>query len=208
MREIHVSSIVDAVKKLCMEANYSLEPDMLRAFAGALEKERSPAGRQVLQILQQNAELARTKRIPYCQDTGFVVCFLELGQRSLLAGDMVAGLGTIVVDPPEGDMDDYLASLGKLVALAPRTLFPGHGPAIKNAVPKLREYIEHRLWREQRVLAAWRDGRREPEAMLPAVYDDVPREAWPLAARQILAHLARLRRAGRLGAAAGGDAEA
>ncbi|MBV8200338.1 MAG: MBL fold metallo-hydrolase [Acidobacteria bacterium] len=126
------------------------------------------------------------------------LCFLELGQRSLLAGDMVAGLGTIVVDPPEGDMDDYLASLGKLVALAPRTLFPGHGPAVKNAVPKLRQYIEHRLWRERRVLAAWRQGQREPEAMLPTVYDDVSREAWPLAARQVLAHLARLRRAGQL----------
>jgi endoribonuclease LACTB2 len=126
------------------------------------------------------------------------LCFLELGQRSLLAGDMVAGLGTIVVDPPEGDMDDYLASLARLVALAPRTLFPGHGPAVKNAVPKLREYIEHRLWREARVLAAWREGRREPAAMLPTVYDDVPREAWPLAARQVLAHLARLRRAGQL----------
>jgi endoribonuclease LACTB2 len=126
------------------------------------------------------------------------LCFLELGQRSLLAGDMVAGLGTIVVDPPEGDMDDYLASLAKLVALAPRTLFPSHGPAVKNAVPKLREYIEHRLWREARVLAAWREGRRDPEAMLPTVYDDVPRAAWPLAARQVLAHLARLRRAGQL----------
>ena len=126
------------------------------------------------------------------------LCFLELGQRSLLAGDMVAGLGTIVVDPPEGDMDDYLASLAKLVALAPHTLFPGHGPAVKNAVPKLREYIEHRLWREGRVLAAWREGRRDPESMLPAVYDDVPREAYPLAARQVLAHLARLRRAGQL----------
>jgi endoribonuclease LACTB2 len=126
------------------------------------------------------------------------LCFLELRQRSLLAGDMVAGLGTIVVDPPEGDMDDYLASLAKLVALAPRTLFPGHGPAVKNAVPKLREYIEHRLWREARVLAAWREGRRDPEAMLPTVYDDAPRQAWPLAARQVLAHLARLRRAGQL----------
>ena len=126
------------------------------------------------------------------------LCFLELRQRSLLAGDMVAGLGTIVVDPPEGDMDDYLASLAKLVALAPRTLFPGHGPAVKNAVPKLREYIEHRLWREARVLAAWREGRRDPEAMLPTVYDDAPRQAWPLATRQVLAHLARLRRAGQL----------
>src|SRR4026209_1721348 len=80
MREIHVSSIVDAVKKLCMEANYSLEPDMLRAFAGALVRVGPQAGREVLQILQQNAELARTKKIPYCQDTGFVVCFVELGQ--------------------------------------------------------------------------------------------------------------------------------
>jgi ribonuclease/clavin/mitogillin len=126
------------------------------------------------------------------------LCFLELGQRSLLAGDMVAGLGTIVVDPPEGDMDDYLASLAKLVTLAPRTLFPGHGPAVKNAVAKLREYIEHRLWRERRVLAAWREGRRDPQAMLPTVYDDAPAAAHPLAARQILAHLARLRRAGQL----------
>src|SRR5258706_14965419 len=86
MREIHVSVIVDAVKKLCMEANYSLEPDMLRAFAGALQTERSPAGRQVLQILLQNAELARTRKIPYCQDTGFVVCFLELGQDVHVTG--------------------------------------------------------------------------------------------------------------------------
>jgi ribonuclease/clavin/mitogillin len=128
------------------------------------------------------------------------LCFLELGQRSLLAGDMVAGLGTIVIDPPEGDMDDYLTSLARLIAFAPRTLFPGHGPAVKDAVPKLREYIEHRLWREQRVLAAWRAGRRDPQAMLPTVYDDVPREAHPLAARQILAHLTRLRRAGQLDA--------
>ncbi len=126
------------------------------------------------------------------------LCFLELGQRSLLAGDMAAGLGTIVVDPPEGDMDDYLASLAKLIAAAPRTLFPGHGPAVKNAVPKLREYVEHRLWREQRILAAWRAGQREPQAMLATVYDDVPREAHALAARQILAHLERLRRAGQL----------
>jgi fumarate hydratase subunit alpha len=80
MREIHVSAVTDAVKKLCIEANYDLEPDMLRAFDRALTAERSPAGKQVLQILKDNAELARTKRIPYCQDTGMVVCFVEVGQ--------------------------------------------------------------------------------------------------------------------------------
>jgi len=125
------------------------------------------------------------------------LCFLDEDGGSLLAGDMVAGLGTIVIDPPEGDMDDYLASLERLAGLAPRTLFPGHGPAILDAVGKLREYVEHRLWREERVLAAHRDG-LSARAMLPRVYDDVPEQAYPLAERQVLAHLERLRRAGKI----------
>jgi glyoxylase-like metal-dependent hydrolase (beta-lactamase superfamily II) len=126
------------------------------------------------------------------------LCFFDETWGSLVAGDMVTGLGTVVIDPPLGDMDAYLASLDKLLALAPETLFPAHGPAIRDAAGKLREVAEHRRWREERVLAAWRDGVREPAAMLPRVYDDAPREAWPLAERQILAHLDRLRRAGRL----------
>jgi fumarate hydratase subunit alpha len=86
MRDIHVSAITDAVKKLCMEANWELEPDMLQAFDRALGKERSAAGRQVLQILKDNAEMARTKRIPYCQDTGAVIGFVELGQDVHVTG--------------------------------------------------------------------------------------------------------------------------
>ncbi|HEY4595267.1 MAG TPA: MBL fold metallo-hydrolase, partial [Thermoanaerobaculia bacterium] len=127
------------------------------------------------------------------------LCFLEEGQRSLLCGDMVSGVSMIVVDPPEGDMDDYLGSLEKLASLRPGTLFPGHGPAIKNGVAKLREYIDHRLWRERRILEAWSAGKRQPSEMLPTVYDDVPPQAWPIAERQILAHLDRLRKQGRLG---------
>jgi fumarate hydratase subunit alpha len=90
MRSIHVSAITDAVEKLCMEANYDLEPDVLRAFDRALGTERSPAGRQVLQILKDNAELARAKKIPYCQDTGFVVCFAEIGQDVHVEGGLLA----------------------------------------------------------------------------------------------------------------------
>ncbi|OGL00110.1 MAG: fumarate hydratase, partial [Candidatus Rokubacteria bacterium RIFCSPHIGHO2_12_FULL_73_22] len=86
MRDVHTSAISDAVKKLCMEANWSLEPDVLRAFDRALGTERSPAGQQVLQILKQNAAMAREQRIPYCQDTGFVVCFVELGQDVHVTG--------------------------------------------------------------------------------------------------------------------------
>jgi len=90
MRDIHASAITDAVKKLCMEANYSIEPDMLRAFDRALAVERSPAGKHVLQILKDNAELARTKKIPYCQDTGTVICFVELGQDVHVTGGGLA----------------------------------------------------------------------------------------------------------------------
>ncbi len=126
------------------------------------------------------------------------LCFLDETWRSALVGDLLAGLGTIVIDPPEGDMDDYLGSLAKLAALRPGTLFPGHGPPIRRGVARLREYIDHRLWREEKVLDAWRRGVRAPAEMLPTVYDDVPKEAYPLAERQILAHLERLRRAGKI----------
>jgi fumarate hydratase subunit alpha len=86
MRDIHVSAITDTIKKLCMEANWNLGPEMLRAFDRALTTERSAAGKQVLQILKQNAEMARTKKIAYCQDTGFTICFVELGQDVHVTG--------------------------------------------------------------------------------------------------------------------------
>ena len=86
MREVHVSAITDTIKKLCMEANWNLGSEMLRAFDKALTTERSPAGKQVLQILKQNAEMAATKKIAYCQDTGVAVCFVELGQDVHVTG--------------------------------------------------------------------------------------------------------------------------
>jgi glyoxylase-like metal-dependent hydrolase (beta-lactamase superfamily II) len=130
------------------------------------------------------------------------LCFVEEGGLgSVLAGDLLSAVSTIVIDPPEGDMDAYLASLERLLATGPRTLFPGHGPAIIRPEAALRELVEHRLRREARVLDAWRSGVRRPAEMLLTVYDDAPREAWPLAERQILAHLRRLARAGTIDAA-------
>ncbi|HKH46261.1 MAG TPA: MBL fold metallo-hydrolase [Thermoanaerobaculia bacterium] len=126
------------------------------------------------------------------------LCFLDETWRSGVVGDLVAGLGTIVIDPPEGDMEAYLGSLARLATLRPRVLFPAHGPAVKNAAAKLREYIDHRLWREEKILDAWSRGLRTPEEMLPTVYEDVPPQAHPLAQRQILAHLEKLRRVGRI----------
>ena len=126
------------------------------------------------------------------------LCFLIEGDGSLVAGDMVAGLGTIVIDPPEGNMSDYLKSLERLQELAPSTIFPAHGPVIRDAVARLAELIEHRRMREQRILEAWVSGRRDPAEILEVAYDEIPEIVRPLAERQVLAHLERLKAHGSL----------
>jgi glyoxylase-like metal-dependent hydrolase (beta-lactamase superfamily II) len=103
-----------------------------------------------------------------------------------------SGFGTIVIDPPEGDMTDYLASLEKLRARNPRTLFVAHGAPFLDAGAKLDEYRRHRLAREEQVLRLARAGRSDPAEMVPEIYPEVPAAIRPLAARQIRAHLERL----------------
>jgi glyoxylase-like metal-dependent hydrolase (beta-lactamase superfamily II) len=126
------------------------------------------------------------------------LCFYDETHGSLLAGDLVAGVGTIVVDPPEGNMGDYLSSLRRIRELAPQTLFPAHGPTTVDARGKLDALIEHRLWREQRILEAWKSGLREPAELRAQVYEEIPSIAHPLAERQVVAHLQHLEEADRL----------
>jgi glyoxylase-like metal-dependent hydrolase (beta-lactamase superfamily II) len=125
------------------------------------------------------------------------LAFLDETYGSLLGGDLTAGLGTIVIDPPEGNLDDYLESLGRARALGARTLFPAHGPPTVAVDGKFKEYLSHRQWREQKVLEAWQQGLRG-EGLLDVVYDDAPPMARPLAERQLLAHLERLDRLGTI----------
>lgn len=86
MRTIDATTIIDTIVQLCMEANYTLGEDMLNAFDRALKIERSTAGRSVLEIMKENAQIARTQRLPYCQDTGFVICFVDIGQDVHISG--------------------------------------------------------------------------------------------------------------------------
>jgi glyoxylase-like metal-dependent hydrolase (beta-lactamase superfamily II) len=95
-------------------------------------------------------------------------------------------------------MGDFLASLARVRDLGPRMLLPAHGPAIRDGVAKLAETIAHRLAREEKVLAAWNAGKREPGEMVALVYEDTPQAAKPLAERQISAHLERLRLLGKI----------
>jgi endoribonuclease LACTB2 len=121
-----------------------------------------------------------------------------------IAGDMVAGLGTILIDPVEGDMAVYLASLERLLARAPMMLLPAHGPMIPDGHGKLREYLAHRRKRESKVAAALRDRPRGLGELVAEVYDDTPSKLWGLAERSLLAHLVKLARERRATDVGGG----
>ncbi|MBN6188823.1 fumarate hydratase [Aneurinibacillus sp. BA2021] len=86
MRELHVKEITAAVKRLCMEANYELGGDVVKAFQTAAQKEESPVGKGVLDQLLANAEIAAAERVPMCQDTGMAIFFVELGQDCRITG--------------------------------------------------------------------------------------------------------------------------
>lgn len=111
-----------------------------------------------------------------------------------IAGDMVAGVGTIVIDPSEGDMAVYFASLERLLARPQMTLLPAHGPAIPDGHGKLAEYLSHRKMREAKVAAALHDRPRPLAELVAEVYSDTPRALWALAERSLLAHLVKLAR--------------
>lgn len=115
------------------------------------------------------------------------------------AGDMVAGEGTILIDPEDGgDMRAYLDSLARLEALEPAALVPSHGPTIDQPAACVQRYIAHRLGREQKVMTAIERGAADFDAALALAYDDTPKFLWPLAARSLEAHLIKLERDGQI----------
>lgn len=132
------------------------------------------------------------------------LCFLLEDAGALFAGDLVAGVGTVVIVPPEGDLADYLASLERLLALPDlRTILPGHGPTIEDGPALLREYVAHRLAREQQVLAGLRAGQSTIAELVADIYADVDPALHGWAGRTVAAHLLKLEREGRVARAAG-----
>jgi fumarate hydratase subunit alpha len=101
MREIDVKLITEKVRDLCMEANTDLGDDVLQTFDQAIEKEESPLGLEILKELKENARIAKEEKVPICQDTGFAVVFIELGQDVHLIG------GTLTEAIHEGVRQGY-----------------------------------------------------------------------------------------------------
>lgn len=115
---------------------------------------------------------------------------------TVVAGDLVAGEGTILIDPRDGDMGLYLQSLARVETLGPARLAPAHGPVLNDAVALLRHYQAHRRQREAKILQALTADWAEPADLLPVAYADVSRLAWPLALRSATAHLLHLQQQG------------
>lgn len=139
------------------------------------------------------------------------VCLFEPRSGAVVVGDMVASVGTILIEPGDGDMQVYLEQLARLEALGARVALPAHGDPIDEPLALFRRYIEHRGMREAKVLdAVTAAGPRGGEAseLVPVAYADTPPHVWPIALLSLRAHLEKLAREGRVVASAAHDAGA
>lgn len=127
------------------------------------------------------------------------VCWLLEEEGLLFTGDHVMQGSTVVINPPDGDMAAYLASLERLLSLEGLQWFaPGHGFLMAEPQAELRRLVAHRLAREAKVAAVLQAaGAATVEALVPTVYDDVPAARHGIAARSLTAHLFKLARDGR-----------
>ena len=124
----------------------------------------------------------------YVEETGF-----------LLASDNVVGSGSVVIAPPEGKMQDYLDSLGKMRDLPNLKFLCGsHGSAVFDAKGKIDKYIKHRLKREREILSAIENGAKNTSEIVQKVYADISTELYSLAEKSIEAHLEKLGSDGRI----------
>lgn len=113
-----------------------------------------------------------------------------------IVGDLIQGVGTVVIHPPEGHMGRYFKSLQRIIDLDPKVIVPSHGLAM-GTTHRLRETLKHRQAREARVLQLHQDGRSTDE-MLGAIYLDLDPRLLPLARMNIEAHMIKLREDGVL----------
>ncbi len=116
----------------------------------------------------------------------------------LFSGDNILGYGTAVIHPPDGNMTDYMKTLERLLGFDISLILPGHGPLIGKPEAKIREYIKHRIEREQQVLAALRSGQNTIGDVTQAIYIDVSAALRRVAEFSVQAHLEKLMREGRV----------
>lgn len=131
------------------------------------------------------------------------ISLVDERSRAAVVGDMVASVSTIIIDPPEGNMRDYLAQLARLRDLPVTTLYPAHGGPIPDGPGKLQEYLDHRAAREARIVEALPPTGATLEQVVERAYSDTPPFLHPVAQRSALATLEKLVEEGRIRAEQG-----
>ena len=131
------------------------------------------------------------------------LCLVDERTRAAVVGDMVASVGSIVIDPPEGDMGEYLRQLARLRDWPVTTLHPSHGTAVPDGPGKLQEYLDHRAAREALIVEAVLAEGATLAQVIERAYSDTPSFLLPLAERSALAVLLKLRGEGRVREASG-----
>jgi glyoxylase-like metal-dependent hydrolase (beta-lactamase superfamily II) len=119
-------------------------------------------------------------------------------ENALFPGDHIMGWSTTVIGPPDGDMTDYLNSLEKVRDRNYETLWPTHGPPIREVRPFVQAFLDHRLDREAQVLAQLEAGKHQIKDMVTVMYADVDKRLHPAACHSVLAHMIRLVDLGRV----------
>jgi glyoxylase-like metal-dependent hydrolase (beta-lactamase superfamily II)/8-oxo-dGTP pyrophosphatase MutT (NUDIX family) len=125
------------------------------------------------------------------------LCFRESRYGAMLVGDMLSTISTIIVDPPEGHLATYLQSLERLAAEPLTTLYPAHGPAMRDGQRLVKQYLRHRRQREAKLVEVLQQEASTVEQLLPKVYWDADPSLYKYAARSLLAGLQKLQEEGR-----------
>lgn len=130
--------------------------------------------------------------------TSHHMAYALIEENALFPGDHIMGWSTTVISPPDGDMDDYISSLEKVRDRDFATLWPTHGPPVREVRAFVQAYLEHRLAREAQILAQLEKGRTSIPKMVTEMYADVDKKLHPAACHSVLAHMVRLVKHGRV----------
>lgn len=117
------------------------------------------------------------------------LCFWNETGHLLFCGDLIAGVGTVVLGETPGSLTRYRSSLRRLEALGPSVILPGHGPLVPDGLSKIREYLAHRAERDRQIVDVLRSGPATVEMLVQRLYVDTPAALYPMAARNVRAHL-------------------
>jgi glyoxylase-like metal-dependent hydrolase (beta-lactamase superfamily II) len=125
------------------------------------------------------------------------VCYALKEENALFSGDHIMGWSTTVISPPDGNMGDYYRSLAKIRARNFNTLWPTHGPPVRDVNPFIDAYVAHRRAREEAIIARLKAGDTLIPDMVKVIYKDVDARLHAPAAHSVLAHMIHLVEAGR-----------